>query len=132
MPSCVSQPCAVVPCGRVHDPGVVDQDVQRARQAAVNASTEREVGEVEVGDGDVVATAGAGDVGGDALAGGGVAHGEGDLRAGVGQGPRGLDADARRGAGDDGPAAGQVDALDHLEGGGRVVEGAGDRHVAMP
>ena len=55
-----------------------------------------------------------GDLGGGALAGGEVAHGERHLGAGAGQRPRGLDADPRCAAGDDGAAAGQVDAARHL------------------
>jgi hypothetical protein len=43
-----------------------------------------------------------------------VADGEGDLRARAGERPGGLDADARRAAGDDDATAGQVDALDDL------------------
>ena len=59
----------------------------------------------------------------------GVAHRERDLRAGVRQCPRGLDADTRRRAGDDGPLTGQVDARDDLSSGrvnpnGVVIRGA--------
>ena len=45
-----------------------------------------------------------------------------------------LDADARRRAGDDHAPAGQVDALDHLEGRRVVIEGGGDQvaHAADP
>ena len=117
VPNCVSQPCAVTPCGLSMTPALFDQDVQRSPPGRGEGVDAGQVGQVEAGDGDVLAAAGAGDVRGDAVARRGVAHGERHLHAGVGQGARGLDADAGRGAGHDGAPAGQVEAVDHLEGG---------------
>lgn len=52
---------------------------------------------------------------------GGVPHGEAHLRSGVCKRACGLHPDARRAAGDDHPPAGQVEAVDDLQRGGRVV-----------
>ena len=67
-------------------------------------------------------TVGAGDALADRLGRGfgalGVARREHDARAGSGERTRGLDADPGRRAGDDRDRAAQVDAVDHVVGGG--------------
>ena len=104
-----------VPAGRHrqlldrHHPGVVDQDVQRPVPRPDEGVDAGEVAQVERGD-----PGGPADVRGHALTRGDVADRKRDLGTRVGERPRGLDADPRRGARDDRALAGEVDAVDDL------------------
>jgi hypothetical protein len=109
-----------------HQPGVVDQDVQRARPVRGEGAHGCLVGEVERGDQDRLVAGAGDDVPGGAVARLFVADGEGDLGAGTGQRAGGLDADAGGPAGHDGPAAGQIDAVHDLGGRGLCGERGGD------
>ena len=97
--------------GDRHHAGVVDEDVQRAVQRAANASTDSRSASSSqptlVAPISVATRSPAVDV----------ADRERDLGARAGQRAGGLDPDARRAAGDDRALAGEVDALDHLDGG---------------
>ena len=97
-----------------HHAGVVDEDVERPVPAGHEGVDAGEVGQLEVGDRDVVVAGARADVAGDLLAVAGPAHGEGDRGPSSGERAGGLDADARGAAGDDRPLAREVDALDHL------------------
>jgi hypothetical protein len=102
-------------------------------QCAANGPDRRAVRELDRRDEDVVVAGALDDAGRGPLARGGVADGEGDLGAGRRERAGGLDADTGRAAGDDGPATGQVDAGDHLGGGGVVRERGGDpAHQVCP
>jgi hypothetical protein len=107
-----------------HDPGVVDHHVDRAagvQEVAGEGGDAVEVTEVEGGELDTLdpverllrrvrATGGDDDVG-----------------AGGGQGAGRLEAESRVAARDDREAAGEVDAVQHLAGGGRRAESGSDR-----
>jgi hypothetical protein len=118
-----------------HDPGVVDQDVHGAAPGADERRDRGLVGQVERGDGDLPA-GGRGDVGGGPVAGDLVADGDGDVGACAGQRTGGLDADAGRAAGDDGPPTAQVDVGQYLgrggPGGERGADQGGVGHVFRP
>ena len=83
-----------------HDPGVVDQDVQRSVPAIDEGRDRRPVGEVQRCDQDLL-VAGGREVAGGALAGVEITDGEGHLGAGARERSGRLDADAGGSAGDD-------------------------------
>ena len=99
-----------------HHPGVVDQDVQRPVPSADEGGDAAEVAQLQRADGDRGIPGVFADLRGDPLARGGIAHRECHRRTCGRQRPRGLDADARRCAGDDGALAAQVDAINDLGG----------------
>jgi hypothetical protein len=111
---------------RVHDPGVVDEHVQRPVPRRGERLDGPEVHEVELTDADGVVAGGLRDVLRDPSPGLDVADGKRDLRARAGQCAGRLDADPGRRAGDDDRPPAQVDAGRDLRGGGRVVERRGD------
>ena len=127
--NCISQPSGVRISGAAITPGVVDEDVQRAVPAG-RRTPRRTPGRPGRGvDPDLLVAGGRDDVVGRALARFNVADRDRDFGARAGQCPGGLDADAGRPAGDDGPAAGQIDAVDDLGGGGLGAERRGDGGV---
>ena len=103
--------------GQSHHAGVIDEQVERPAPVRDEGGDGGLVGEVESLDVNGGVAGGSGDVGGDPVAGVGVAHGERDFGARAGQRTCRLDPDARRTAGDDRAPAREIDAVDHLGGG---------------
>jgi len=112
--------------GRCHQARVVDQDVQRAVPRGGERRDRRLVGKIQRRDQDLLVAGRRDDVLGGALSGRQIADRERDLRARARQGPGGLDADPGCPSGHDDAAAGEIDAVDHLGGGGLGAERRGD------
>jgi hypothetical protein len=96
-------------------PAFVDEDVQRPLPVGDECPDRCLIGEVEQCDPDIVSGA-IGEVGGGTLARPRIAYGNSHLSAGAGQGAGGLDTDAGGATGDDGPPAGEVDAINDVTG----------------
>jgi hypothetical protein len=119
-----------------HDPGVVDQQVQRPVAPALGEGPDRlEAGEVQHRPRHLASIWALGDVGDGRLGQVGFADGDDHLGPGFGQGAGGLDPDAGGPAGDDGDLAGQVLAGDDVASVGVGPEGRGDavgHDVSLP
>ena len=100
-----------------HHAGVVDQDVKRSGPRRDEGADAGQVAEIQCADGDSAVAGALADLGGHLLTRLRVPDGERDRGTGVCKCTRGLDADTRRCAGDDGPLTGQIDAGDDLCGG---------------
>jgi hypothetical protein len=105
---------------KYHDPGIVDQNVQRASPVVGERGHRFQVRHVHPGDVDGIVAGLDAQVGCDLPSCVGTPDREGDLGAGGRQCAGGLHPDAGGSAGDDGAPAGEVDAVDHF-GGGRVA-----------
>ena len=95
--------------GGRHHAGVVDEDVERAVPVRDEVGDRLLVGQVQP-----------------------CADRDGDFGAGGGEDPGGLQSEAGAAAGDDRASAGQVDAVDHLGGGGGWAERVGGAHDSAP
>lgn len=113
-----------------HDARVVDQNVQWTLPRGREGSDGGTVGQFQPGDQNTVVAGLRRDLGRGAFAGFDVPDRERHLGSRRGQSPRGLDADARCTAGDNGTPAGQVDAGDDLFSGRFPAERGADADVA--
>lgn len=112
---------------RSHHSGVVDQDVQRAVPGRHERGDRRPVGQVEPSYRQLSRLGRQFSFQACHYAGTrvGVPHGQGDIGARRGECPGRLHPDSGTGSGHHGPAAVQVDAVDHLGGGGACPEQVG-------
>lgn len=109
-----------------HHPRVVDQNVQRSGPGPRERPHTVQIGQVQGGDPDFVVSGRRAQVGGDAIARGGVTDGQCHGGSSGCKRSCSFDADTRCGAGDDGRAPGQVDPGDHIRRGRFEAEGRGD------
>lgn len=119
------------PGGKGHDPGVGDEDVERAVPRPREGVDGRRIGQVESRGPHLAPATEGGELAGERLGGLRTAGGDRDMRTGGGERPDGLGADARAAARDHGVASGEIHAVDDLRGGGVVIEGGCEERVGL-